>query len=158
MPKSKIYLDTSVLGAIYDTEYPHRVETTRHLLDILGSSTKYCAYISNIVIEEIEKAPSEISMGLKRVIEEMKPEVIYEKEECIELVNEYLRKKVIPKGYRDDARHIAVAVVHNMDVIVSWNCRHMANIEKKRMINAVNLMSGHRQIDIVTPLEVIGHE
>ena len=158
MPKSKIYLDTSVLGAIYDTEHPHRVETTRHLLDILGSSTKYSAFISNIVIEEIEKAPSEIRMGLKRVIDEMKPEVIYEKDECIELVNEYLRKKVIPRGYRDDARHIAVAVVHNMDVIVSWNCRHMANIEKKRLVNAVNLMSGHRQIDIVTPLEVIGHE
>jgi len=158
MKKIRVYLDTSVLGAIYDTEYPQRVETTRNLLKTLASGSTYAPFISNIVIEEIEKAPLEIVKGLKKLIGEMKPEVIDEKEECIELVNEYLKKKVIPKGYRDDARHIAVAVVHNMDVIVSWNCRHMANIEKKRMINAVNLMSGHRQIDIVTPLEVIGHE
>lgn len=71
-------------------------------------------------------------------------------------MTEYLKTKIIPKKYRDDWRHIAVAVVNDADVIVSWNCRHMANIEKKRMFNTVNLLLGYRQVDIVTPMEVIG--
>ena len=83
-------------------------------------------------------------------------DILYETEDCIDLVTEYLKKKIIPNKYRDDGRHIAVAVVNDADVIVSWNCRHMANIEKKRMFNAVNLLLGYRQVDIVTPMEVVG--
>jgi hypothetical protein len=45
-----------------------------------------------------------------------------------------------------------------MDFVVSWNCRHLCNIQKKRKYNAVNIMMGYREIDIVTPLEVIGDE
>ena len=67
----------------------------------------------------------------------------------------YLQEGVVPAKFRDDARHIAVAVINSIDVIVTWNCRHMANIEKKRLINAVNLIKGYPQIDIVTPMEVI---
>jgi len=84
-------------------------------------------------------------------------EVIYETEAGVTLVEEYVKRKIIPRKYRDDARHIAVAVVNDVDVIITWNCKHMAQVEKKRMINAVNMMLGYRQIDIVTPLEVVGY-
>ena len=84
-------------------------------------------------------------------------EVIYETEPCVTLVEEYVKRKIIPRKYRDDARHIAVAVINDVDVIITWNCKHMAQVEKKRMINAVNMMLGYRQIDIVTPLEVVGY-
>lgn len=75
----------------------------------------------------------------------------------VTLVEEYVKRKIIPRKYRDDARHIAVAVVNDVDVIITWNCKHMAQVEKKRMINAVNMMLGYRQIDIVTPLEVVSY-
>ena len=61
------------------------------------------------------------------------------------MVTAYLKERIVPEKYRDDGRHIAVAVVNDTDVIVTWNCRHMANIEKKRMFNAVNMLFiGHR--------------
>jgi hypothetical protein len=84
-------------------------------------------------------------------------EVIYETEAGVTLLEEYVKRKIIPRKYRDDGRHIAVAVVNDVDVIITWNCKHMAQVEKKRMINAVNMMLGYRQIDIVTPLEVVGY-
>lgn len=71
-------------------------------------------------------------------------------------MTEYLKERIVPEKYRDDGRHIAVAVVNDADVIVTWNCRHMANIERKRMFNAVNMLLGYKQIDIVTPMEVVG--
>lgn len=87
----------------------------------------------------------------------MKCEILYETDECADLVAEYLKHNVVTQKYRDDARHIAVAVINAMDIIITWNCRHMANVEKKRIVNAVNMIQGYNQIDIVTPLEVIGY-
>lgn len=158
MPKLKVYVDTSILGAIYDLEDAPRVNVTKKLLKQLKSRKDYIPFISNILIEEIEKAPKDIVHGLKDIISDVSFETIYEDDDSVLLVDEYMKKRIIPKRYRDDARHIAVAVTNNIDVIVTWNCKHMANIENKRIINAVNMMFGFRQIDIVTPLEVVGYE
>jgi predicted nucleic acid-binding protein len=157
MPKLKVYVDTSVLGAVYDTEDPSRVTVTKQLLIILKKRQEYMPFISNVVLEEIEEAPLNIRNDLKHMVDTFSLEIIYETEACVTLVEEYVKKKIIPRKYRDDARHIAVAVLHDVDVIITWNCRHMAQVEKKRMINAVNMMLGYRQIDIVTPLEVVGY-
>ena len=157
MPKMKVYLDTSVLGAVYDTEDPTRVIVTKQLLGLLKKRQEYIPFISNVVIEEIEEAPPNIRNDLKHMVDTFSLEVIYETEAGVTLVEEYVKRKIIPRKYRDDARHIAVAVVNDVDVIITWNCKHMAQVEKKRMINAVNMMLGYRQIDIVTPLEVVGY-
>jgi len=158
MLKLKIYVDTSVFGAIFDTEDISRVQVTKQLLSIIKTGLEFTPFISNIVVEEIEKAPLDIRRNLKERIKDISLEVLYETDDCVELVNEYLKRRIIPKKYRDDARHIAVAVINDIDVIVTWNCKHMANIEKKRMINAVNMMLGYRQVDIVTPLEVVEYD
>jgi len=157
MPKLKVYLDTSVLGAVFDTEDPLRVSVTKLLLSVLKTRQEYMPFISNVVIEEIEEAPLTIRKDLKHMVDAFSLEVLYETEACVTLVEEYMKKKIIPRKYRDDARHIAVAVINDVDVIITWNCKHMAQVEKKRMINAVNMMLGYRQIDIVTPLEVVGY-
>lgn len=158
MLKLKIYVDTSVFGAIFDTEDTSRVQVTKQLLGIIKTGLEFTPFLSNIVIEEIEKAPLDIRRNLKEIIKDIPLEILYETDECVELVNEYLERRIIPKKYRDDARHIAVAVINDIDVIVTWNCKYMANIEKKRMINAVNMMLGYRQVDIVTPLEVVEYD
>lgn len=157
MPKIKTYTDTSILGAIYDTEDPTRVNITKQLLNLFQKQEKFIPFISNIVIEEVEKAPKDIAIGLKKIIKNTKFRILFESDDCVKLVNEYMKKRIIPQKYRDDARHIAVALIHDMDIIVTWNCRHMANVENKRIINAVNMMLGYKQIDIVTPLEVVGY-
>jgi len=158
MKLMKTYLDTSVIGAIFDTEDPNRVEQTKYLLSILKDRDGYVPFISNILIEEIERAPIQIRSELEKQIKEMKCEIIYENKSSINLVSEYIKKRIVSNKYREDARHLAIAVIQNMDLIVTWNCVHMANYRKKRMIWAVNLMLGYDQIDIVTPLEVIGHD
>ena len=117
MTKLKIYIDTSVFGGIFDIEDPVRVDVTKQVLNILRSRKKYIPYISNIVIEEMEKAPFEIKEKLKKIVEDTKCEIYYESEECIELVDEFMKQKVVPKKSRDDARHVAVATVNNVDML-----------------------------------------
>lgn len=65
MHRLKMYVDTSVFGALYDLDDLPRVEMTKELLEVLKSGVKYAPFISNVVIEEIEKAPLNIRKSLK---------------------------------------------------------------------------------------------
>ncbi|MBM4250166.1 MAG: type II toxin-antitoxin system VapC family toxin [Euryarchaeota archaeon] len=154
----KVYVDTSIFGGLYDSEDKRRVEITKTMLDILKLRIGCLPFISNIVIEEIERAPNGIRTDLRKRLGDTRPRLLNETPECAGLVNEYVQRRIIPARYRDDARHIAVAIINRMDAIVTWNCRHMANLGKKQAINEVNLKAGYARIDIVTPMEVVEHD
>jgi hypothetical protein len=158
MKKLKAYLDTSVVGALFDNEDMERVKNTRAALDVLVKREKYDPFISNILIEEIDEAPDRLKTSLQQVVEALDFGVLMENDESAQLVDKYMGEGILNKKYRDDARHVALSVVNGMDFVISWNCKHLCNIQKKRKFNAVNLMMGYREIDIVTPLEVIGDE
>ena len=80
--------------------------------------------------------------------------MLEETPESLALARAYVAAGAIPVDSEDDARHIAVASVNDIRAIVSWNFRHMVNIERKRMINSVNLREDVPLIDIVSPWEV----
>lgn len=62
----------------------------------------------------------------------------------------------MPEKYRDDARHIAIGVVYDLDYIVSWNYKHMVNIAVRRLVDSVNIRLGYNPIEIISPEEVTG--
>jgi len=152
--RMNVYIDTSVFGAIFDTEDPFRVDATKKLLATLRQKDNYRPFISNILLEEVNKAPSRIREALIQQITEWDFEVMEENEESAALVRSYIEDGILNIKYRDDARHVALSVVNNVDIIVSWNCKHLSNVQKKRRFNAVNLKLGYHEIDIITPLEV----
>jgi hypothetical protein len=62
---------------------------------------------------------------------------------------------VIPPRYTEDARHIAIATCHEMDVLLSWNFKHLANIKKQTEVRAVNERNGYlHPLLLATPMEV----
>lgn len=63
----------------------------------------------------------------------------------------------IPVKNRNDARHIAIGVLYEVDFIVSWNYKHMVNITVRRFINSTNLRMGYTPIEIISPEEVVGY-
>lgn len=72
------------------------------------------------------------------------------------LADAYLAAGVIPAKKRDDARHVAIATVAGVDIVVSWNHRHMANELKRERFNEVNRLAGYEQALLIhTPFEVI---
>jgi hypothetical protein len=72
----------------------------------------------------------------------------------LRLAEAYLKARLVPPPRRNDARHIALATVADLDAIVSWNFRDMVNIRKKKIVHSVNAKFGYRLIDIISPLEV----
>ena len=76
-------------------------------------------------------------------------------DEAVDLAGRYVRDGVIPARYRDDAVHVALAVLNNLDVVVTWNMKHLANVRRIEGINRTNLAMRLPLIRIHTPEEVI---
>jgi len=74
--------------------------------------------------------------------------------EIIDLSRKYISKKVISEKFKADALYIATATIQRVDLIVSWNFKHMVNVRRIREYNSVNLSEGYPIIDIRTPKEV----
>lgn len=67
----------------------------------------------------------------------------------------YIKQGVVNKKHSIDAQHIALATRERVDVLVSWNFKHIVNLGLIRKFNAVNLMQGYQLLEIRSPLEVL---
>ena len=153
----KFYLDTSVLGAICDPGPEERLVATRRLLGGLTEG-RWEGYISTIVLEEVERAPEAVRAKIAMELRRSPLVVLEESPKSLALAQTYVSAGAIPADYEDDARHVAIATVNDIQVVVSWNFRHMVNLERKRRINSVNLREGFPLLDLVSPQEVNDEE
>jgi len=153
----RLYLDTSVIGALFDVEMPERIRITRKLLDLIVQG-KHVGVISNIVLEEIDQSPKELKKKLINEIGKVPFQIIAEDENSADLLEIYEQEDFIRKGARLDLRHLSVATAFGVDAVVSWNFRDIVNIRTRRAVHSVNLRLGYPLIEIVSPEEVIEYE
>jgi hypothetical protein len=71
------------------------------------------------------------------------------------LAKEYVRYGAVPESYPEDASHIAIAVINEMDYLLSWNFRHIVRRKTKDIIRMVNTLNRLRQIEIMAPGELL---
>lgn len=150
MIKDRIYIDTSVIGGCFDEEFS---EYSERLFDEFIRSDKI-AVVSNITLRELKMAPQKVRSKLKEIPKENIEYVALTKE-AEELAKSYLNSEVVSSDYLLDAEHIAIATVENVDIVVSWNFKHIVNIKNIRGFNSVNIREGYRLLEIRTPMEVI---
>ncbi len=153
MHKKRIYIDTSVIGGCFDEEFAE----WSNLLFQEFIEGKKIAVISITNLKELEGAPEKVKARLKEIMNNF-IEIIEITEEIIELSELYISSGVLNPKSKEDALHIAAATISNVDVIVSWNFKHIVNIDKIAKYNSINLFKGYKYIDIRTPLEVITYE
>jgi predicted nucleic acid-binding protein len=157
MKQNTIHLDTSVLNFFFEEADLEKSSSTRKLFrEILGG--KYSAFISELVLREVGKASPKRRERLLSLIKTYSLSLIEVTLESIALAGKYTERKIFPQKYRDDGLHIAVATVHRLEVVVSWNLRHMVKLKTRRGVKAINLMEGYEEIEICTPLKVIESE
>ena len=151
----KLYLDTSVPNFLFAEDAKEKQALTRKLFS--GSLRRdYEFYISGVVLREIEKAPLEKRRALGVALRGLK--VLEFTEEAEALAIQYLRQGALPEASVEDARHVAVATVHNLDAIASWNFKHIVNLKRIKAVNLVNEQMGYKHIEIVSPEEVVSFE
>jgi hypothetical protein len=146
--KLRIYADTSVIGGCFDPEFQH---WSNALMEDFRQG-RFALVLSDMIAAEIEPAPR----AVRALYGELLPiaEVLPVTEEAIGVVNEYGRHGVLGPRFRNDMLHIALATVAGVDVLVSWNFRHIVRLDKMQQFNGINLELGYRALAIHSPREV----
>lgn len=154
MKRVRIYLDTSIINFAVNQRDIGKNEITKRLIMEIKQG-KYEAFISELVSAEIEKASRELAIKLRSVIKEIVLEELLVDEEVNALADKYIEQRIIPVKYANDAMHIAVASVNDLDIVVSWNFEHMVKHKTRVEVAGINTFMGYRSIDICSPEEVV---
>jgi predicted nucleic acid-binding protein len=159
--KLRIYLDTSVINFLFADDAPEKRDATTEFFERVVRHSD-AVFVSPLVVVEIERTrDANRRSQLRGVLQDyalpmLRPEPPAEVEL---LAAEYQRLGAIPLGHLEDATHVAICTVNEVDVLVSWNFRHLANVKRERRIAAVNESLGYvYPLRITTPLEVMKHE
>ena len=145
----RIYIDTSVIGGLFDAEFS---VDTKPFFDKVENGDIWIVY-SEITNDELEDAPEKVRNYLNQLTSKQK-EFVEITPEAINLADTYIRDKVVGKTSRADCIHIALATIHKVNILVSWNFKHIVNINRIRGYNSVNLRLGHQTLEIRTPKEI----
>lgn len=156
-----VYLDTSVINFLFADDAPEKKDITIDFFDNFIQMGIYATYISDFVLQEIlQTNDPEKREQLIQVIEDYNLHMldISDYKAIDDLADLYINNAVIPEKKRFDALHIACSVIHNIDYLVSWNYKHLANVNRERKIISLNLSNNFlHQIRIITPLELIDY-
>ncbi len=149
----RVYVDTSVIGGYYDEEFS---EDTAPVVEQVKNE-KLILIISDLLEAELTGAPPSVRELLSQLpITQL--ERVQLDATTTALADTYISEKVVGKTSRADFQHIALATIHRADVLISWNFKHIVNLERIRGYNAVNIKHGHVQLDIRSPKEIITDE
>ena len=151
--KFRIYTDTSVLGGCEDEEF---AEHSIRLMEGFVRGGRVLV-LSSLTIQELAAAPASVRRRLASV-PEANIETLQLGTEATELAEAYIAAGVVTGSMRADAQHIAIATVARVDVLVSWNFKHIVNLERIHGYNSVNLRHGYPMVEIRTPREVLSNE
>ena len=151
MKTLRIYIENSVIGGYFDEEF--RIPTGK--LFELFRQDAYTAVISSHTLYELDKGAPE---NVKAILQTIEYEEYNVSEVMLNLTQKYMDEKIVGSNYYDDALHIAIATVLNVDVLVSWNFKHIVNFRKIKLFNSVNLREGYGILEIRTPQEVIDYD
>lgn len=146
----KIYIDTSVVGGFFDEEFK---EPTQRLFKRLeDNEVKFV--ISDLLELELIQAPKHVNELLLKYPND-RFERIELTQETLNLADQYIIEKVVGRTSLEDCRHIALATVNRVDVLASWNFKHIVNLDRIKGYNSVNLKLGFPLIEIRTPQELV---
>ncbi len=149
----RFYFDTSVFGGVYDKEFE---EASIQLFEKVKLGKIICVY-SDLTEAELFDAPKSVKNFFKGLSKE-NLELVQVSNEAINLAKNYIDENVVGKTSFDDCVHIALATIHKVDILVSWNFQHIVNVYRIRGYNSVNLRSGYLQLEIRSPKDIIGYE
>ncbi len=154
MKPPRFYLDTSIWSFAFSEDAPNFRENTEIFFDhvrVFG----WEVLISQIVSEEIERAPNPERESIQALIREIFPAVLPMTEEVISLSREYIHAGVLTERHRNDCMHVAFATVAECDFLLSWNFHHLANWRRATRFVAVNTLLGYnKRLVICNPMEV----
>jgi hypothetical protein len=114
------------------------------------------AVVSEIIAAEIVEAPVDVQEIYAELLEEA--DFVSINEAVLELADMYQQRQIVTTKFYRDGLHVALATIAEVDILVSWNFKHIVHYDKIRLFNAVNLEKGYKPLLIYSPREVTTNE
>ena len=150
MRRLRVYADTSVYGGCFDEEF--KKASRAFFREVSGG--RFGLVVSETVQRELAEAPEEVKQVLAG-LDMGNLEFIDSSSELTQLRDAYLQAGILGGASQDDAEHIAAASVAEVDLVVSWNFKHIVHFDKIAGFGAVNLLHGYKPLRIHAPQEVV---
>jgi predicted nucleic acid-binding protein len=153
--KLKLYLDTSVISYLDQTDSPEKTAETRLFWEKLKAG-KFDVVISDVDIAELEKNKDEKQKILFGYLQQIPYTLIETEDKAVKIAERFVDLAVLKRKSFDDCRHIANAIVSGCDIIVSWNFKHIVNHKTQVGVKTVTALEGYKDLLIYTPTFFIG--
>jgi predicted nucleic acid-binding protein len=151
--KPRIYIDTSVIGGYFDSEFK---AYTIPLFERIHAD-EFIVLLSAVTQDELENAPAKVQNLIKGLKKEY-TEFLNTSDEAVELATEYITEKVVGQTSYADCLHIALATIQRADFLISWNFKHIVNVQRIRGYNAINIKNGYKPLEIRSPRDFEKYE
>ena len=151
----RLYIETTVFNWYFDPRPGH--EEVVKLFEAVKAG-KFIGYTSRYVIDELEKAHDPKRTDMLNLFYDCGIIMLSPKAETETLADEYINAGILPKSQKYDSIHIAVASLHGLDVIVSYNFHHINRNKTKELIPVINGLHGLRGIMFCTAEEVFSYD
>ena len=151
-PRPRVYLDSTIPSVYCDDREVNHYEAgiTRRWWH--EESHHYEVWISPATMAELSDGHHPHKA---RILEFADKIALLTPEAAVdELAQYYIQNRVMPQTDLGDAWHLAYATYHRVDFLLTWNCNHLANANKRRHLEVVNHRAGYATPQIVTPLEL----
>jgi len=154
----KLYLETTAFNYYFDTERPGHDDTVRLFEEIRAG--KHEAYTSGYTVRELNVAPEPKRGNMLALIKEFQITMldIDSTDESDRLAALYVEQGIIPARFLMDGAHIAVASIHGLDYIISYNFQHINRAKTKLLTTRVNSEHNYGTVVICTAKEVLDDE
>jgi predicted nucleic acid-binding protein len=150
MKRQRIYIDTSIVGGFFDEKFEKETKLLFQRLE----NKEVIFVTSDLLFKELEKAPPSVKYLLENY-NKQSLETVIATDEVGELAEKYIEEKVVGRTSLDDCKHIALATINKVDVLASWNFKHIVNLERIKGYNGVNLKMGYSIIEIRNPKDLV---
>ena len=156
MRRLKIYLETTIWNFYFAEDAPDKQATTQ---TFFGQLDQYDLFISELVLREILKTKNpEKQAILLELVNKYKPTILTIDKDIENLAEKYITENVLTDKHREDAQHISVAAVNEMDLLVSWNMRDIVRLKTRQGVNAIHTLKGYKYLEIVNPEEIVNYD
>ncbi len=155
MVRLRVYVETSVWSFAFADDAPDYRAATLAFFDQCRAGA-VSTFVSQIVLAEIERAREPLRGRLTGLIRGIRPTLLPFPAAAADLADRFVREGIVPAAKPEDARHVAAAIVAELDVLVSWNFRHIVNIRRAERFNAAAILASYvRPLRIASPEEVL---
>jgi predicted nucleic acid-binding protein len=147
--KINIYLDTTIISALFDKRTPERMFQTQQFWEHIN---EYNVFISELVIDEINGASQYLQDKMLEKVSNFS--LLSVNNDVQYLANEYIKGAIFPEKYSADALHVALASTNQIGILLSWNFTHLVKVRTRRMVAFINAIYNYNPVEIITPPEL----